>query len=234
MTFDKNKSDNYRVNNANAPTATPTPTSVDEPTATPTPTMSQEPTATPTVGAPTNTPMPTATPNPEHTPTPVVTVPPTSTPVPTVTQVPGPGRQSSLSYDVSCDKDEVKANMLLTDDGQAVSEVEVRFDYNGTKKTAKTGDTGRAVVMFGKDGENWLSAEADGFETRRYQVKFPECPASEAGVGGAVLGASTQGQVLGASTDPSTFADTGLVTDFAAIMAGIFGVVALAKSRIIG
>lgn len=172
--------------------------------ATPTPTL----TATPTPTTPSNRPTPTPTPTESE-------QQPTATP--TITLTPGPGKVAALEYQVSCDKDEVKAEMRFTNDGKAMENVTAEFDYNGNKKTATSNSDGWAIVIYPRDGENKLTGYADGFYKIEKTVEFPDCPAT----GGAVLGTSTtsRGQVLGATS----YAKTGIVADTLMQLTGVLG-----------
>lgn len=140
---------------------------------------------------------------------------PTATP--TITLTPGPGKVAALEYQVSCDKDEVKAEMRFTNDGKAMENVTAEFDYNGNKKTATSNSDGWAIVIYPRDGENKLTGYADGFYKIEKTVEFPNCPAT----GGAVLGTSTtsRGQVLGATS----YAKTGIVADTLMQLTGVLG-----------
>ena len=124
---------------------------------------------------------------------------------------------AALEYQVSCDKDEVKAEMRFTNDGKAMENVTAEFDYNGNKKTATSNSDGWAIVIYPRDGENKLTGYADGFYKIEKTVEFPNCPAT----GGAVLGTSTtsRGQVLGATS----YAKTGIVADTLMQLTGVLG-----------
>ena len=209
------------------PTPTPTPTTMDDdPTPTPTTVIDQPtPTVTPTKGVENPTPTPTwPVEMPTPTPTNVVTQP---TPTPTPTEEPEEeteGKKSRLKASASCDSDYVKASMKLTDDGEGVENVWVTFNYNGLERRAESASDGYAIAYYNWDGENKLKARADGFKDQELTVDLPDCPA----VGGTVLGASTttvsSGEVLG-------FADTGLFSDFSAMISGVLGLVAVARAK---
>ncbi|HNS65164.1 MAG TPA: hypothetical protein PKJ26_01565 [Candidatus Woesebacteria bacterium] len=129
---------------------------------------------------------------------------------------PGPGRVAALEYQVSCENDEVKAEMRFTNDGKPMENVTAEFDYNGNKKTATSNSDGWAIVIYPRDGENKLTGYADGFYKIEKTVEFPDCPAT----GGTVLGATTsKGQVLGATS----YAKTGVAADTLMQLTGVLG-----------
>jgi len=129
---------------------------------------------------------PTATPKPEE---------PTATPGPVST------RWSSLGYNATCANSDIEVTFdTKREDGTFEEKVKVNFEYQGTKKTAETNTSGRATVMYGKNGDGAVTAVADGYPSQSTHMIMPTgCPA----VGGQVLGATT-GQVLGTTSYAAT------------------------------
>lgn len=179
------------------------------------PTPTSEPTATP---PPTNRPTPTTAPSP--TPNPGDELTPTATPSPT--SPPSPGRTSTLGYNVACTNNDIEVTYdVKNEDGNGEKDVEVRFNYQENKQTAKTNEDGRARVFYAKNGDGSVKAEADGYAPQSVYMTMPtNCPAPTATseVGGQVLGAST-GKILGATT----YANTGTTTQTIFTVAQLLG-----------
>jgi len=205
----------------------------------PTPTPTQEPTATPTP-TPTLTPTPTPTDGPEYCNDETATnyeeegecEYPEETPTPTPTDEPEEGKTSNLGYDISCNGEEFIATFDLKENGTATKNIIVTFNYNGLTKQDTTNADGRARASFPKQGSYDLKATPEGgYSAKTMKINMPEnCPAgesSEPGVGGLVLGATTQGQVLGAST----MANTGIAEDILALSSLASGIVLLANAH---
>lgn len=127
------------------------------------------------------------------------------TPSPTI------GKMTKLGADVKVCQSSFVVTMDLTDNGNPVEGVEVTFKYNPELKV-KTNKDGRARVSFDWSSSNVVTASADGFPTQQVYVERPACDeAVEAGIGGQVLGATTErgrGQVLGATTLAKTGSQT--------------------------
>lgn len=140
-----------------------------------------------------------------------------STPTPTPT--PTNNNRSSLStVDPSCDSDSVAATHKIEEDGKAISGVRVVFEYNGEQKIAYTDHDGKAHISFKYTGDAHVNSNPDGFSSAaNYITKETECSNTQSG---SVFGASTQGQVLGATT----YAETGIVEDVMMTILGLTGV----------
>jgi len=182
-------------------------------------------------------PTPTPTPTPEPTKEPTVTPEPTDDPevTPTPTDVPEEGKTSDLGYGISCDGGDFVATFDLKENGVGKSGIKVSFSYNGLTKEDTTNVDGRAKVSFPKRGNYDLKAtSSDGYSSKTVAVNMPEdcsstepTPTPEIGRGGLVLGASTEGQVLGAST----MANTGIAEDMMALSSIASGIVLLAHAQ---
>lgn len=157
---------------------------------------------------------PTATPTPEVTPTVTPEVTPTVTPEVTPTSGPTPtegphqpGKESSLANDSMCVNGDFEAVFDVKENGNAVKDVLVKFEFNGSTKEAKTNEQGRAKVSF-RAGAGTVKAWADGFPSQQQTLEDPHCPVvhmDPGGRGGQVLGVSTL-----AATGSSLFTMIGL------------------------
>ena len=136
---------------------------------------------------------------------------------PTPTPTPSTNNRSSLStVDPSCDSDSISATHKIEENGKAIKGVRVVFEYNGEQKIAYTDQNGKAQISFKYTSDHHLNSKPDGFSSAsHYITKETECSDTPSG---SVLGASTQGQVLGATT----YAETGIVED---VMMSILGLV---------
>jgi hypothetical protein len=169
----------------------------------PSPSPSEQPSATPSASP---SPSPSSTPNPS----------------------PSQGKQVAMGVDVGhCSNGYFDAVADLTEDGNPKEGILVTFQYNPTL-TSTTNKDGRARVTFPQLAEGPVTASADGYPTQTAYVTFrtEKCPE---GIGGAVLGTSTEtksaGKVLGATTLANTGA-ADMQIAYAVFAAGLVGVVA--------
>jgi hypothetical protein len=164
----------------------------EQPELTPTPTPTEEPGCDGDCNEPTPTPEPTETGTPEPTPTGEVGPNPTPTSTP---ETPSTGdKQSDLEVNgPTCTENRFSVKITIRDNDKPVENVAVRFRYKDQEDNQKTNNEGTATTNFTFSGNGDLKVEADGYPTQDRGIKAPE----NCGVGGAVLGASTTGQVLG-------------------------------------
>ncbi len=140
----------------------------------------------------------------------------TSVPTAVPTPEPGAGQQSKTSIsDPICDGSNFDARIQLSLDGKAMKDVQVKFVYHGEAKFAKTGEDGWAGVAYGyRDESNVEFYPEQGYPTQLQKVVLSaNCKAP------TVLGATTTGKVLGATT----LAKTGVVEDMLINMIGFVG-----------
>lgn len=161
--------------------------------------------------------------DPSPTPSPSPTATPEGQPSPTPTATPAPdnksGARSSLgAYGPKCENNNIVVTMELKDNGNAVTKRQVKFVYRNSTQTRDTDDNGRAEVTYNYDGDDAVSASADGFPSQSIYISgVKNCPPNSSNDSskrsGSVLGASTtasststkkRGRVLGASTLAAT------------------------------
>ncbi len=106
-----------------------------------------------------------------------------------------------------CVNGDFEAVFDVKENGNAVKDVLVKFEFNGSTKEAKTNEQGRAKVSF-RAGAGTVKAWADGFPSQQQTLEDPHCPVvhmDPGGRGGQVLGVSTL-----AATGSSLFTMIGL------------------------
>jgi hypothetical protein len=143
---------------------------------------------------------------------------PTPTPTPSSDDV-----LSQLStVDPSCDSDEVKASHRIKINNVDQKNIGVLFRYNGEEKKALTGDDGWAHVSFKYTGDAWVDSQPDGLPSAaNFITKETDC--------GDVLGTSTEGQVLGATS----YASTGVAQDVMMSILGLAGIGMFASGSVL-
>lgn len=139
---------------------------------------------------------------------------------PTPTPTPVNNTKNSFStIDPSCDSNAVTAIEKITKNGQNKANVRVVFKYNGVEKIAFTDTNGEAKVSFDYTGDNFVDVMPDGFASdAHYVTKETNCSETPS-ENGQVLGTSTEGQVLGATT----YAETGIAEDVMMSILGLAG-----------
>lgn len=177
------------------------------------PTPSPSPSPTPTI-------VPSPTPNPCNTDERrliVVETPcPSPSPTPSATPSPKPSEKPEASprpvtndFDVSfqCSTNTWNTSLRLKKDKKPVSNAKVDYVYAGSTHTQYTNDDGHSNYSFSDAGKGVLKVYIDSFSGHEVTLEKPACTPSENGDPQSAT--ARRGQVLGASTEPLTYAQTG-------------------------